>query len=343
MVKHKDDEDEDDILENDIDESDEDADEDESDGKSSKKKEEDTEIEILIEEDEKKDDRVAVQGRKTTKEESTEEKRERRRRERKLKNSRNYANARELENLRQVVAKLAKENEEIKGMAGEFGKREAIRDEQQINDAINSQKGLYTNAERQFTKAIAEGDGPAAAEAQRIMGDAQNKYNQLNNLKSTHDSNRRAAETQKKEPVQQKDTRLQQVYISRFLAKNDWFDPAGSDDDSKLAKKIDNEVASEGFDPNTKEYWDEVEDRLRDEIPHVFRDEGVRRTIQAKPRPRQTNGSIGADSGSSNSRPNSIKIPERVVKMAKDAGQWDDPKMRQLFVKNWKEQNRTEN
>lgn len=339
MVKHKDD----DVgSENDIDELDDDVDDAESDSESSKKKDE-PEIEVIIEEDEKKDDRVAVQGRKSEKEESTEDKRERRRRERKLKNSRNYANVRELENLRQVVAKLAKENEEIKGMAGEFGKREALRDEQQINDAINSQKGLYANAERQFTKAIAEGDGLAAAEAQRVMGDAQNKYNQLTNLKSTHENNRRSAEVQKKEPVQEKDTRLQQVYTQRFLAKNDWFDPAGSDDDSKRAKEIDNEVAREGFDPNTKEYWDEIEDRLRDEIPHVFKDEGIRRTIHAKPRPRQTNGSIGADSGSSSSKPNSIKIPERVVKMAKDAGQWEDPKMRQLFLKNWKEHNRVEN
>ncbi len=340
MVKRKDDEDEDDVLENDID----DADEDESDSKSSKKKEEEPEVEIVIEEEEKKEDeRVAVQGRKSSKEETVEEKRERRRRERKLKNSRNYANAREAEALRRENAEIKKHLAELQSMTGEFSKREAIRDEQQIDTAISSQKSLYATAERQFTKAIAEGDGAAAAEAQRIMGDAQNKYNQLTNLKTTHENNRRTAEIQKKEPVQQKDTRLQQVYINRFLTKNDWFDPAGTDEDSKRAKEIDNEVAREGFDPNTKEYWDEVEDRLRDEIPHVFRDEGVRRTVQAKPRPRQTNGSIGADSGSSNSKPNSIKIPERVVKMAKDAGQWDDPKMRQIFVKNWKEQNRVEN
>lgn len=328
MIIDKDD-DEDEIIENE-----DEKDEDESEG-SSKKKDDDKEIEveIEIEEEEKKDERVAVQGKKPFKEETQEEKRARRRAERKQKNSRNYANRRELENIKEVLNRVVKENEELKGLAGEFGKREASRDEQQIQSSISAQNAIYRTAEEQFAKAIAEGDGVAAAAAQRTMNDAVSKHTQLTQLKNTAAANRQPTEVEKKTDIVVKDNKLQTMYTQRFLAQNDWFDPSGKDEDSKLAKEIDNEVAEEGYDPNTKEYWDEVKKRIRDEIPHVFEE----KKSSAKPRPKQVNGSMGADSGSSTKK--TIKIPERVVKMARDAGQWDDPKMRKLFINNWKQQN----
>jgi hypothetical protein len=194
--------------------------------------------------------------------------------------------------------------------------------------------------EKQFTKAIAEGDGVAAAEAQRVMNDASNKYNQLTNLKATHDTNRRNSEVEKNvTPQQQKDNGLKHIYMQRFFAQNDWFDPAGRDEDSKTAKEIDDEVNRDGFDPNTKEYWDELKSRLKEEIPHVFGEKRAVRSDSGKPRPKQVNGSMGADSGSTTTK--TLKIPSRVVKMAKDAGYWDDPKMRKVFIKNWKTQNET--
>lgn len=330
MANAKDDEE--DIIElNDEDQDDEDT-SGEYAAKSNKDKndsEEDESVEIV---EDNKDERIAVQGKKSFKEETQEEKRARRRRERQAKNNRNYANRRELETVKETLARIIKENEELRQLAGEFGKREEKRDEQQILTAMQQQNSIYTNAQEAFAKAIAEGDGAAAAAAQRTMHDANTKYSQLSQLR-TSASNKSAAEPEKKQETAQRDTRMQQVYTQRFLAQNDWFDPAGGDEDSKIAKEIDNEVAEDGFDPNTKEYWDEVKKRLRKEIPHVF---GETRQ-QTKPRPKQVNGSMGADSASTASK--GVKIPARVVQMAKNAGQWDDPKMRKLFINNWALQN----
>jgi hypothetical protein len=147
--------DEDDLIEKDDEDDKDESDEDDSGKKSSNKKEDeedDSEVEIEIEEDEeekdknKKDERIAVQGRKNPKDETQEEKRARRRKEKRERNDRNHATRRELANIQQVVARLAKENEELKNMAGEFGKREASRDEQQIDSAINGQRSLYSTA-----------------------------------------------------------------------------------------------------------------------------------------------------------------------------------------------------
>lgn len=57
----------------------------------------------------------------------------------------------------------------------------------------------------------------------------------------------------------------------------------GSDNDSRLLLQLDNEVAADGFDPSQDDYWDELEDRLREALPHRFEPQRT-----ARPRTQQT-------------------------------------------------------
>jgi hypothetical protein len=55
-----------------------------------------------------------------------------------------------------------------------------------------------------------------------------------------------------------------------WLSKNSWYDPSGKDTDSRIAKIIDSDLAGEGWDPADPEYWDELDNRLKERLPHRY-------------------------------------------------------------------------
>ncbi len=323
------DEDEDLLEKDDDNDSSEDKDDD-ADEKDSGKEET---VEVTIEDDDK-DEKIAVKKNKEYSQESIEEKRERRREEKKKKKHQDFLARQDARKFREENAVLRKEMDELKALVPQFKQRVDSQDEAQLDTAINSQANVYRQAEAQLEKAITEGNGALAKEAQRVMFDANNKYNQLTALKQSHKAEVFKDNTPAKEAAKPQVGEAHKLYAQRWAVKNDWFDPRGDDEDSETARDIDKLLMAEGYDPNKREFWDEFNLRLREELPHVFDDKPARKS--ANPRPKQVNGSIGADSTSSGAK--TIKIPERVVQMAKDAGYWDDPKMKKVFINNWQKQ-----
>lgn len=323
----KKDEEDEEIPENE-DEQDDDESSDDKDDSGSKKKEskEEDEIEVVLEDDDK-DEKIAVKKNREYSEEDIEEKRARRRAEKKRKRHQDYLN-------RQAVRKLSEENSELKKRLDAVEKiapRINAQEEMSIDNAITSQIALYKNAEAQMEKAITEGNGAVAKDAQRVMFDANNKYTQLVALKQKYkDDGVSVREIEKKEEKKPEIGEAHKMYASRWMKENDWFDPHGDDEDSETARIVDKQLMSEGYDPNRREFWDEFKDRLKDELPHVFEEKPKK---SAAPRPKQTNGSLGADSSTNSAQ--TIKIPQRVKQMAIDAGQWDDPRLKKIFVRNW--------
>ena len=69
-------------------------------------------------------------------------------------------------------------------------------------------------------------------------------------------------------------TRVQQ-YVQDFGRDHDWYNPADVNDvDSQTVLAIDRAVANAGFDPGTQDYWDEVQDRMKEKLPWHFREDG---------------------------------------------------------------------
>lgn len=62
-----------------------------------------------------------------------------------------------------------------------------------------------------------------------------------------------------------------------FTNEHDWYNPkAGYDDlDSHTVLLLDRAVANDGFDPGTPAYWNELEDRMRERLPHRFQEGGA--------------------------------------------------------------------
>lgn len=354
MVKNKDEREEDDLEEDDRDEEDRDE---KSDGKEDdvevdsdkeddkgKGKEKEDEIEIID------DERIVdtAQVKKPESQESQEDKRERRRREKKEKVARRIAaerrdkmriqqQARELEEVKRQLA-------EVKGLVPQFQQRMSSQEEMQIDNAMSQQKNVYDAALDQLNKAITEGNGQAAATAQRYIDDAKGKYAQLANLKQNLTNERQKSSNGHDEETEQQVTQpkihegeMLKIYRTRWVTENDWYDadPKTDDDDSKVARAIDKQLIKDGFDPNHRDFWTEFKTRLKEELPHLSEDE--KEKTKSRPRPRQVNGSVGADSYAGES--GKLRIPQRVVQMAKDAGLWDDEKKRKMFIANWKQQN----
>jgi hypothetical protein len=121
-----------------------------------------------------------------------------------------------------------------------------------------------------------------------------------------------------------------------WLGKNKWYDPQARDTDSKIAKLIDADLAAEGWDPADPEYWDELDNRLQQRLPHRYN--GKSGSRRGGPTASSRSANPGARSA------NTITLSKERVSAIKDAGAWDDPAKRAKMIRAYAafdKQNRT--
>lgn len=123
-----------------------------------------------------------------------------------------------------------------------------------------------------------------------------------------------------------------------WIQRNSWYDPKGQDMDSRITREIDNAIMAEGFNPSSPDYWDELSDRIARYLPH--RAAGVAQSREtrhddAAPGQRSVRrtpvAGSGRDSGAASggtSKGGSYTLSPERVKALKDAGVWDDPRLR---------------
>ena len=121
-----------------------------------------------------------------------------------------------------------------------------------------------------------------------------------------------------------------QQNATSWLKSNRWYDPSGKDTDSRIAKVIDNELASQGWDPSDPEYWDELDNRLKERLPHRYAGKagGDRNR-------RSGTSSSRVDASGSSTAKNTFTLSRERVTALKDAGMWDDPAKRARAIRNY--------
>lgn len=168
-----------------------------------------------------------------------------------------------------------------------------------VEQDIARQEELRRSAETKIKEAMSANDPDAFLEAQNARDNAviaktkletqqETLKDRLNGRRSGDDdggdrrddrSGRRgdADNNQRQQPKQQQVAPLTgnaKRFADEFQRRHDWFDPKSRDPevrrDSNRVRFLDAEVAAEGFDPHSQDYWDELEDRMRDVVPHVF-------------------------------------------------------------------------
>lgn len=79
-----------------------------------------------------------------------------------------------------------------------------------------------------------------------------------------------------------------QSYVEDFAENHDWYNPQDPRNlDSRIVLQLDQAIAAEGFNPSDQDYWDELNDRMRQYLPHRFEQRQARQApVQAAPQRR---------------------------------------------------------
>lgn len=182
---------------------------------------------------------------------------------------------------------LAEELEQIKARVGSFEPRLNEFDQTRRQDQIHAldqqiaeQTARARQAKQQMTQAITTGDAEAISAAMEAREEALRAADRLTVQKE------RLASAPAAEPVDPRQTSPQQfqnprqpppiapavaMRVEGFAADKPWYNPTDPNNlDSQIVLQIDRAVANEGFDPRTDDYWDEIESRAAQYLPHRF-------------------------------------------------------------------------
>lgn len=275
------------------------------------------------------DDNVDQPGDEDETEEDREALRAARREERKLK--------KELSRQREASAKhkisaLERRNEELARRLAQVENAATSFQFAQIDRLIEDEATRVEYTKMRMQQAAQAGDTAAQVELLDQYHEAKNKLAQAQYLRQQQleaaKNPRNNVPTPNAETVKENAT--------NWLKNNKWFDPAAKDTDSRIAKVIDNELASEGWDPADPEYWDELDNRLRERLPHRYVGK------QANERNRRGGTSSGrSDVSGSPVAKNTFTLSRERVQALKDAGMWDDPVKRAKAIRRYAEFDRT--
>lgn len=246
--------------------------------------------------------------------------RARRREERK--NRKQHAKEREDTLKRELAARDAVINE-LRARQDAIEHRNTGSELAQLDTAKRNIAQAYNYYKDQIRVASEKGDGASVAEATEKMIQAQRKFDEI--------ASTEAAFRQAKTAPQPLDPRLAS-HAQRWMSENRWYDPNARDQDSLVARTVDQRLAEEGWDPTTEAYWDELSARVKKYLPHRISDGKM--NTQAKPK--AVVAGSGRDSGGSG-KTGTYKLSAERVQAMKDAGIWDNPEKRAETVKRYRE------
>ena len=206
-----------------------------------------------------------------------------------------------------TFAEVARLNEElanlrtiVSGFEPRLSETERNSVQRQISDLdrqIEQQTQYAQAAGRQMAEAMSNSDPEGFAKALDARDKAVRVGTQLESSKNLLVQGLTAADQRRQQadgrspiqlPPQQQQQRQPpirpavQERIQDFADAHPWYASEPNSRDAQIVRLIDNEVANEGFDPASDDYWDEIEDRIRDVLPHRFG--------RQQSQPRQANG-----------------------------------------------------
>ena len=182
--------------------------------------------------------------------------------------------------------------------------------QQSAEQAFNQR---YTQTKAALHKAVEEGDTEAQVTFQEQMADMRAAM--------------RIAEMQKKQQQQQAAAsptvgRAQQAAQNpapakamQWWQKNNWFNAAGFERETAAARAIDVQLDLEGFDKNSDEYYDHLNNRLQKVFPEL-----VSGSSPSKPRTKSRPPVAPTTGGSSSYKGNRVRMSQEQLRMARELG-----------------------
>jgi len=184
-----------------------------------------------------------------------------------------------------------------------------------VNEYSGRLETQMQSAENELASAIEMGDTKGVIEAQRKITALAIENDRARQAKMQQERYTQQAAAQQQAQVQQpmpaQQPRRPDPKAEDWASRNDWF---GSDEAMTYAafgihKKL---VEDEGFDPQSNDYYTELDRRMADEFPHKLKNSGGSR------RPAQTVASVSR--GKSTGRKGKVRLSQSQVAIAKKLG-----------------------
>ena len=244
--------------------------------------------------------------------------REARREERKLKKE--LAKQREASSKNKITA-LERRNEELARRLAAVENTAASYQIAQIDKALEDEATRVEYAKMKMLQAAQSGDAAGQVEYLEQLTDAKDRLKQIEHYKKQQLETAKAPKQNVPTPI----TSEVQKNATAWLKKNSWYDPQARDTDSRIAKVVDQELAGEGWDPADPEYWDELDSRLSNRLPHRYTAKGGQKRV--------TPTASGRTAAVQGQKPGTITLSRDRVQAIKEAGAWDDVAKRNKMIR----------
>jgi len=235
----------------------------------------------------------------------------------------------------QRLQMLQRQNQELMERLSNVERKTHSADLARLDKAIEDKELRLQYARMKMSEATSAGDGEAFAKAQEMWYETRRE---VESMKSLKDNAVRSANVQS--PANSAELQRQAAI---WMDRNDWFRPEGGDEDSEIAKIIDQKLVKEGWNPATEDYWEELDKRLQKRLPHRYTDSHEEGNGRSFRRPRSIVTSSGREGTSAGGSRNSFVLAPEQVRAMKDAGLWDNPQTRNRMIKRYAEQARQQN
>lgn len=186
--------------------------------------------------------------------------------------------------IKQLIRQRKERDEELQQLRSEINNlRSAVQEKDtqlssSLKNSIDSTESqLESNieaAKQLYKQAVESGDTDGMLTAQESMSKAYAEKNRVEQQKAAWEEYNRALESNGQQAAQvaqqQQQTQEYDPKAVEWATKNSWF---GQDQImTAAALTIDQELKGEGYDPSDDDFYEEVDNRLRQRYPHKFQD-----------------------------------------------------------------------
>ncbi|MFZ4600027.1 MAG: hypothetical protein ACOYNN_15420 [Terrimicrobiaceae bacterium] len=221
------------------------------------------------------------------------------------------------------LTNLQRQNQELMERLAVVERKSYASDLARLDKAMEDEELRLNYATAKMREATDSANGAAFTQAQQMWYESKRKIEAMEQFKQ------RAVSAGDREEGAANPQLVRQA--NKWMERNSWYDPKGGDEDSQIAKVIDNKLAEEGYDPASSDYWEELDSRLQKRLPHLY---NQRSSESNRSRPRSVVTGTGRETGRASGGNTFVLEPEQVRAM-KDAGLWDDPEKRARMIKRY--------
>jgi len=173
----------------------------------------------------------------------------------------------------------------------------------------------YAQTKQALTTAVEEGDTEAQVNFQEQMADMRAAMRIADMQKQQGQQQQQQRQQQQRQQQQQPAQNPAPPKAMSWWKENNWFNSAGFERETAAARAIDVQLDLEGFDKNSDDYYDHLNNRLQKVFPELSSGSSPSKTrTKSRPPVAPTTG------GSSSYKGNRVRMSQEQLRMARELG-----------------------